>query len=379
MLDPLGGIAGDMFVAAMLDAWPEHGDTTLATLRDAGLPDTIRTRIIDAEDHHIGGRRFTVDGAADGHHHRHWRQIRSELGVSALKSEVKDRAIAIFADLAAAEAAIHRTTIEEVSFHEVGAWDSIADIVATAHLIEAVGPAHWHVASLPLGSGTVRTQHGVLPVPAPATMHLLQGFNFHNDGRPGERITPTGAAILKHLTPHQGTTGPHGRLLRTGHGFGTKRFADMPNMLRVTAFDSGVLPTLERDRVGVLECEIDDQTSEDLAVALDHLRALPGVRDVLQIPAFGKKGRIVVSLRILAEPDRIDEIAAHTFDETTTLGIRVHQHERFILSREINKRDGQTVKSAKRPSGATSKLDMEGLSAIRGHAQRQQKRAKYED
>lgn len=379
MLEPLGGIAGDMFVAAMLDVWPEHAQKTLAAIRVAGLPSGIETRIVETEDHHIGGRQFTVESSGEVHSHRSWHSIRADLEGSALKPEVKAAAITIFAHLAEAEAAIHRTTAEAVTFHEVGAWDSIADIVAAAQLIESVGPARWHLASLPLGSGTVRTRHGVLAVPAPATLQLLQGFSFHDDGRPGERITPTGAAIIKYLAPQQGAVGPRGKLLRTGHGFGTKRFADMPNMLRVTAFETSEPGTILRDRIAVLECEIDDQTSEDLALAIDHLREVTGVRDVLQTPAFGKKGRMIVSLRILAEPDRIDEIANQVFDETTTLGIRVMHQERFILAREISDLDGQMVKTVERPSGKTAKIDIEGLRDIRGHAERQRRRAEHRD
>ena len=139
------------------------------------------------------------------------------------------RAIAIFAVLAEAEGRVHGIAPAEVSFHEVGAWDSIMDIVAAAALIEDIGAAGWSTTPVPLGSGRVRSAHGDLPVPTPATALLLEGLEVFDDGRPGERVTPTGAAILRHLMPGQGLPRRRLRLGRVGHGFGTKRFAGISN------------------------------------------------------------------------------------------------------------------------------------------------------
>lgn len=229
-LDAVGGIAGDMFVAALLDAWPELAADVASNLRQAGLADDVRACPVVHDDGVLTGHRFEVtkDGAGDpsdkpehqAHHHHHhdgrsphhhdhgghthWRDLRASLLESALPETVKHTAIGIFQELARAEAEVHGKEVDAVAFHEVGNWDSLADIVAAATLIVGVGPATWSVGSLPLGGGWVETAHGRLPVPAPATALLLRGFRFHDDGRPGERVTPTGAAILRFLAPEAG-------------------------------------------------------------------------------------------------------------------------------------------------------------------------------
>src|SRR5262249_10593072 len=165
-----------------------------------------------------------------------FRDIRTRLERSTLKPGVKRRAIHIFTLLAEVEGKVHGMPAEAVSFHELGGWDSIADMVGAAFLIEALDPSTWSVSALPQGSGRVKTDHGWLPVPTPATALLLQGFELFDDGLPGERVTPTGAAILKHLNTAPGDA-PHRhrprRLLRIGTGFGTRTFPGLSNVLRV--------------------------------------------------------------------------------------------------------------------------------------------------
>ncbi|KGM30320.1 nickel pincer cofactor biosynthesis protein LarC, partial [Inquilinus limosus] len=191
-LDPVGGLAGDMFIAALLDLFPEHEAGLHGSLARTGLLASVTARLAPHNDGVLAGRRFLVErqgGAGGGHDHVAWRRIREELEASALDPAVRDHAIAIFRHLAEAEARVHGVAVEAVSFHEVGAWDSIADIVGAAHLIAAVGATRWTVGAIPLGSGRVRTAHGPLPVPAPATALLLQGFAVIDDGVGGERVT----------------------------------------------------------------------------------------------------------------------------------------------------------------------------------------------
>ena len=258
--------------------------------------------------------------------------LRTRLGEAELPAGTGDRAQDIFARLAVAEAAVHGVEAEDVTFHEVGAWDSIADIVGAAHLIEQRGDARWSVSSLPIGAGTVRSAHGDLPLPAPAVVELLKGFRMHDDGRMGERITPTGAAILAHLGPDTDGLQPSGRLTESGIGFVTKEFAGISNVLRVLEFESAGA-AIGEDQVAVLRFEIDDQSPEDLAAGLDKLRAEDGVLDVLQTPAFGKKGRIVAQIQVLARPDAREAVTAACFSETTTLGMRWELIRRAILER----------------------------------------------
>ncbi len=387
-LDPVGGVAGDMFVAALLDARPELAPAALAAVRAAGLREDVT---LEHQPHHDGvlaGSRFVVRLAepaaeADLHDHVHWRSLRQRLAGAALPPAVRDHALAIFGLLAEAEAAVHGVAPEAATFHEVGAWDSIADIVAAASLIEQLAAASWSISAVPLGSGRVRSAHGDLPVPAPATVRLLQGFPVLDDGRPGERVTPTGAAILRHLQPAFGL--PQGRpwrLVASGYGFGQRRLAGLSNVLRVLHLQPAEAAS-QTDQVGVLRFEIDDQTAEDLALGLDRLRALPAVLDVLQLPAVGKRGRLVAAIQILTRPDALDAVAAACFHETTTLGLRCAIETRKVLPRRsVTTASGLAVKLAERPAaGLTAKAELAGLAGLdhgTGHAGRQAARAAAE-
>jgi uncharacterized protein (TIGR00299 family) protein len=324
----------------------------------------------------LTGRRFVVRRESEpshDHHHVDWRVIRESLARSDLDGATKQHALAIFSHLAVAEGRVHGVAAEEVSFHEVGAWDSIADIVAAAWLIGEIGAARWTVGPLPLGSGRVRTAHGWLPVPAPATVMLLEGFSTFDDGVAGERVTPTGAAILRHICDPaaQAATGPR-RLLGAGYGFGARKLPGLSNCLRALAFEPTAPSAAQR--IAVLECEIDDQTAEDLAIAVERLRATGGVLDVVQAPAFGKKGRMMTHLRVLAEPGAREAATAAIFEETTTLGVRCSLVERETLARrdETLEVEGRAVrrKIAERPSGPTAKAEADDIAGTRGQAAR---------
>lgn len=419
--DALGGVAGDMVVAALLDAFPEHeagvARSVRAALRDASPEAADGTTCILAahSDGILTGRRFKVtrDGRAaeengrhrhdhghahdhshahdHGHHHDHahdhghghrhhghrpWAAIRDGLRRTDLASDVAAHALAIFGHLAEAEARVHGIAVDEVAFHEVGAWDSIADIVAAAHLAAALKPSAWTVSALPLGGGRVRTQHGPLPVPAPATALLLDGFTMVDDGIPGERVTPTGAAILRHLC--HGASRPSGpRVLRgTGTGFGTRILPGISNCLRVLAFEEGERAPLREGRreVGVVEFEVDDQTAEDLAQGLDRLRSHADILDVVQMPALGKKGRMTTHVRVLARAAGVEAAIEACFRETTTIGLRYRIEAGIALPREslTVEADGREVrvKTVDRPGGRTAKAEADDALAGEDHAAR---------
>ncbi len=372
-LDLVGGLSGDMFIGALLDCFADHGASLSRIIDDAGFHDLVVVSSAPVNDGTLTGTRFKVAASTDahGHHHRHFSEIQRILTESSLPDDTRRHALGIFQLLAEAEAAIHGTTVSEVAFHEVGAWDSIADVVCAAHMIATMDVKSWSVGQLPLGRGTVNTAHGRLPVPAPATALLLRGYEFSDDGIEGERITPTGAAILKYLSPTQDNRARGMKLRTTGCGFGTRKFPGISNVVRVLVFDTtaGAGDWLEDDVVQ-LEFEIDDQAPEELAVALDRLRLQNGVLDLVQTSVYGKKGRQMLAIRVLVEPGLEEAIIRSCFDETTTLGIRRQVTRRSILRRAetVISLDGidYRLKVAARPFGLTAKLEQEDALLLPG-------------
>ena len=369
-LDPVGGVAGDMFAAAMLDTFPALEEELRTALDASGLGVYAGVARLDHEDGVQSGSRFVVEPrAAAETHAREAAEIGRLIDESGLDDGVRARATAIFSLLAKAESRVHGIPAEAVRFHELGGWDSIADVVSAAWLIEALGPSEWSCAPLPLGRGRVDSAHGTLPVPAPATVLLLEGMPVHDDGRPGERVTPTGAAILRHLAPSFAPLPGPLRLVRSGSGFGAREIEGMSNVLRVLAFEPLALGNAASDCVTVCSFEVDDQSPEDLAVALDGLRALDGVLDVVQAPVFGKKGRLGAQVQVLAHPEARAQIIDEVFAQTTTLGVRWHEVNRAVLVRDEIQVDGGggtvRVKRARRPGGGfTVKAEIDDVAAL---------------
>ncbi len=407
-LDPLGGWSGDMFVAALLDAFPEHWAAVERAVAALELGPGSAIRLVAHRDvAGLTGRRFLVAAeepshhghSAEAHHHPHdhdhphhhgetehrhahraWSSIRALIEEASLDARVKREAVAIFMGLAEAEGQVHGVPPEAVAFHEVGAVDSIVDIVAAAQLIALVDARRWTASPLPLGSGRVRTAHGILPVPAPATTLLLRGLDTIDDGIPGERVTPTGAAVARHLLLglNGGVPGPR-RLERSGTGFGTREMTGISNCLRVLAFEPAARaeaagPFAHRE-LGVVTFEVDDLSAEDLANGLDHIRAMPGIHDVVQSVVFGKKGRVATQVQVLVAPDRLDDAIRLCFAETTTIGLRFHKVQGAALPRGFDKVivDGHELrtKHVTRPDGSrTAKAEASDVSAEPGHASR---------
>ena len=407
-LDPVGGVAGDMFAAALLDAFPERAEALAAELAESRLHEIVAVRSERFTDGVLQGRRFHAapapgvdhghdhDHHHDHHHdhrhrhphdhgHRRFADIRAWLRESGLATPVAERADAIFTVLAEAEGEVHGIPAADVTFHEVGAWDSIADIVCAAWLVDSLEPVTWSCAPLPLGGGRVRTAHGMLPVPAPATALVLRGFPTFHDGVEGERVTPTGAAILRHLEPAFEPAGLAGRISRTGHGFGSRRLPGMSNVLRALVLDPvGAEVAWREETVGVCTFEVDDQSAEDLAVGLERLREDEDVLDVVQTPVLGKKGRLAASVRVLARPGARERVIARCFAETTTLGVRWQAVRRAVLERDeavIDDAGGAIrIKRAHRPGGeVTIKAEIDDLAeANAGRAAREERRRRAE-
>lgn len=412
-LDPLGGLSGDMFVAALLDAFPEHWPHVRSTIASLNLGPGAECQLAPHHDDSFSGRRFLVSaenplvglpvgrprsaGRRDpshahkgsGHHgrasvhehhadHRAWADIRADLRRSGLDSDVKTRALAIFELLAEAEAKVHGVAVESVTFHEVGAVDSIVDIVAAAQLISLIRADRWTSAPLPIGSGRIKAAHGVLPIPAPATALLLQGLPVIDDGVSGERVTPTGAALAAYLIDAGAPIARIRRLSRSGVGFGARTLSGVSNCVRVLVFDDATTAAagpIARRQLAVVTFEVDDQSPEDLATGLDHIRALHGVLDVTQSSVAGKKGRIAAHVQVLAAPRDLENVIAACFEETTTIGLRYQLTEGALLSRRLEtvEIEGERlqVKVVDRPGGARSgKTEAAEVASHRGQAAR---------
>jgi uncharacterized protein (TIGR00299 family) protein len=395
-LDAVGGVAGDMFIAAVTDAFPHLRAGMLAAVRAAGVPDRIDCRFEAHRDHALTGSRFIVNIPVEPvshgihRHHQHhthhdFAGLRAHLLGSELAPAVKQHAVGIFTVLATAEGKVHGVAPDAVSFHELGEWDSIADIVGAAWLIQALGADGWTVGTLPLGAGFVQTAHGRLPVPVPATAEILQGYAFADDGLQGERITPTGAAIVRYLGCRQSTGDRQSRVLRQiGYGFGTRTFPNLSNVLRLSAFETAELGDEgEGGEVALLTFEVDDQTPEDLAIGLDRIRAFPGVLDVLQMPAFGKKGRITAHIQVLAEPAAVEDVIDACFLETTTIGLRHGLVRRRRLPRDLRVvqvgNHSVRVKLTQRPHTLTAKAESDDVQPHAGSESRGRLRRAAED
>jgi uncharacterized protein (TIGR00299 family) protein len=380
-LDLVGGIAGDMFVAALADTFPELAQTMIEGMANFPQSSNGTVKFVKYHDGVLKGLRFDAiehdshphhhDGHSHDHGHIQYVHICTLLKNSNLKTEVISHALNLFSLLAKAEAQVHGIEPDEVSFHEVGAWDSIIDFVAAAYLIDALGSIEWTFSALPIGGGTVKTAHGLLPIPAPATAILMKGIPVVDDGIQGERVTPTGATIVKYLLsiskPDQSLSTS---IVSYGNGFGSKKLANISNVLRCLAFEASE-EAIHDEPISTITFEIDDQASEDLAIGIDTLRQCPGVIEVYQGSLFGKKGRMLMQVQILVKPDALESVCAQCFVETSTLGLRIAKLERKILSRsEVSLDQPKTrVKIAKRPNNeVTAKAEISDIAAISSSA-----------
>ena len=331
--DCQAGISGDMTVAALLDLGVplEYLQTELAKL--SLPPDSYALSINRTERQHTAALKFDV-AVHDHHTHRHYAGIDGMICSSALPEPVRETAAKIFRRLAEAEAQVHGVAIEDVHFHEVGAVDSIIDIVATAVCLDYLKVEQVFASAVPLGSGFVETAHGRLPVPAPATAELLKGLAVHADCGPGERVTPTGAAILAVLVSACGPW-PDMTITQIGSGAGSKDFNDCPNILRAFL---GTADVAGSEAVQQLSCNLDDVTPEVIGYTQELLLEC-GALDVWLTPVQMKKGRPGQVLSLLCQPADLKRLAALLMAETGTLGVRCVSVQRIVQSRRIETRE----------------------------------------
>jgi uncharacterized protein (TIGR00299 family) protein len=324
-----------MSVGALLDLGVplEHVQAELAKVQ---LPsDSYALSISRTERQHVAALKFDV-AVHDHHTHRQYAGIDAMIAGSRLSETTKETARKIFRVLAEAEAKVHGVPLAEVHFHEVGAVDSIVDIVATAVCLEYLGVERIYVSALPLGSGFVETAHGTLPVPAPATAELLRGLKVHTRCGAGERVTPTGAAIVAALASGCGDM-PDMMVEQIGSGAGSKEFPDGPNILRAFL---GTGDGCSVDEVIEACCNLDDVSPEIVGYTAEILLER-GALDVWLTPVQMKKGRPGVILSFLCVPAELEQLTGLLMAETGTLGVRYDLRRRTVLNRRVETRDTQ--------------------------------------
>ena len=378
-LDCFSGISGDMFLGALLDAGvsPKLLEDTVAALNIGARLEISRVtrsgisatkvdvyvngekdaprEVVHARNNHDHEHEHGHDDRHDrsqGHshsreqgmhqhkEHSHGRTLKTICGIinqAPISDTAKATAIRIFETLGEAEAEIHGTSINQVHFHEVGAVDAMVDIVCAAVGAESLSVEQWICSPLNVGGGTVKCAHGTLPVPAPATLKLLNDAPVYSSGPRVELVTPTGAAIVKTLVSRFAAF-PAMKIERAGYGAGTREFPDHPNLVRLTLGEAEAIhattavPATSAEKITVLEANLDDLSPQVLAYAMERLLA-EGALDVFSIPVQMKKGRPGALLTVLAQLKDADRLTKLIFRETSTLGVRRRDEDRQTLSR----------------------------------------------
>ena len=326
--DCFAGISGDMLLGALVDL-----GVPLAWLKQRLDQLPLEGFHLNAETVHRGGLTackvsVVCDGPAPA---RSFTDIRNLLDNAELPAQVQQSSLEAFGRIAEAEARVHRCEIEKVHFHEVGAVDALVDIVGSALCIEHLGISRIVSSPLPLGSGFVSCAHGTLPLPAPATLAILENVPVYGSGVFAELVTPTGAALVASLAESYGPL-PAMALSRSGYGAGARDLQARPNVLRVICGDVRSAGTVDTDTVIVLESCVDDMNPEIYGHLMDRLFA-DGALDVWWVPVYMKKNRPGTLIQILCRRADEDRITARVFSETTTLGVRRHEAGRSILPR----------------------------------------------
>jgi pyridinium-3,5-bisthiocarboxylic acid mononucleotide nickel chelatase len=324
--DAFSGLSGDMLVGSLADAGADPA-AIIAALESMETGAQFTFERLKRRD--IGAMKFRVSITETGKH-RHLPGILKMIDKVDMPERAKSNAAAVFQRLAEAEAGVHQTPIEKVHFHEVGAADSIADIVGTCLGLELLDIQTIYCSPVNVGSGTVNTEHGVLPVPAPATAVLLRDRPIYSRGPALELTTPTGAAVLTTLAAGFGAM-PAMRVSSVGYGAGDKDFREHANVLRVMVGNSS--GATESTTVSIIEANLDDSSPQIVAYAMERLLAA-GALDVTVTSIQMKKGRPGILLRVIATPATQEALAALLFAETSTLGLRIYSAERRVQERK---------------------------------------------
>lgn len=327
--DCFSGISGDMCLGALVSAgWPA---ASLEDLPRRLLLEDVRVVASAVRRGPFAATRVEVI-APERQPHRHLRHIVDMITAADLEEAVRESAISVFRRLAEAEAEVHGSTPEKVHFHEVGAVDALVDVVGTVLGLHDLGVRRVYGTPLPLGGGMVNSEHGLIPVPAPATAVLLKGVPVRASSLEAELVTPTGAALLTTLAASWESPPPY-RLERVGTGAGSRDLEQQPNVLRLLIGELDA-PAPMRRRVAVLETALDDDNPQYVAELMSRVIS-EGALDAMLVPTVMKKGRAGLLLVVIADPDQAERFAMRLLSETSTLGVRVREDERYELPRSL--------------------------------------------
>lgn len=316
-----------MFLGALLDLGIplENLKEAISTLPLKGFMLTVSKEKRSG----LTGTKFTVEVDYEVQVHRTLKDIKNIIKAGDLCKEVEEKSISVFESIAVEEGKIHGHSKDEVHFHEIGAVDSIIDIVGTIFCLESLELNSIFSSSLPLGSGFIESRHGRIPIPAPATLALLKGVPVYNSGLKYELVTPTGAALIKQLV-NEFEFMPSMTIEKMGYGVGGLDLPDRPNLLRIIIGNEN--PNKDTDTVVILEANLDDTNPEWSGFLMEELFKA-GALDVVYSPIQMKKNRLGIKLSVIGKPYQQDELTNIIFRESSTLGIRLRYSQRRILRR----------------------------------------------
>jgi len=340
--DVTAGVAGDMLLGSLVDAGADLDE--VQRLVDLVLPETVRLEAKDVLRAGLRAVKVEVLSMVQDHPHRRWPEIRARIESAGLPEPVADRAYAVFRRLAEVEASAHGVPVEDVEFHEVGSWDSVADVVGTCAALHLLDVEDVVATRIALGSGTVRTVHGLLPVPVPAVLGLVDGWQVEAGGD-SELATPTGAALVTTFATAQGPL-PALDVVTSGVGAGTRDPVGRPNVVRVVlgTRPAAEAPAASRSMV-VLEANVDDMDPRVWPTVLTALMDA-GAADAWLTPILMKKGRVAHTLSVLCATGDADRLRSKVFEETSTIGLRQSDVAKHALERTESTVlvDGQAIR-----------------------------------
>ncbi|WP_456370844.1 nickel pincer cofactor biosynthesis protein LarC [Thermodesulfatator atlanticus] len=361
-LDLIGGIAGDIFLAALLDAgYPE---THLATVLKQ-LPGGLSLKTENLKINGVSAKKVSIVARTTGVLPQKRTELFSLVDRLPFEKKVLAKAKNILETIFQAEAKVHGEDINQVHLHELSAFDTLADIFGVLGGLSYLKVEEVCASEIPLGRGLIHSRHGILPAPAPATLEILKGLPVKGIPEKKETVTPTGAALLKNLVKDFGPF-PEMRISKVGYGAGHQKFDTCPNILRLLVGKKRTTENLSGEKVVELEANIDDKTPEELAFLAEKLMS-SGALDVGFTPFFMKKGRPGFKLCILAKPENTNQLVKIFFSEETSLGVRIREIKRKTCPRQIKKIStpwGEiSVKFAKAPCDSF-KIEFEDLKKL---------------